>query len=140
MVSRVDLAIRALVKVLLALSRTYDIALTVTRDTPEDEILKAYRKVAKRVHPDKGGKAAHFRQLQTAKEEWDDVRKKAEPAGRRWPIVQFADESIVVGGKGGPGFRIHGSSVLLTYHGFKGLSCGKKFLKHSGKSTCIALQ
>ena len=41
MVSRVDLAIRALVKVLLALSRTYDIALTVTRDTPEDEILKA---------------------------------------------------------------------------------------------------
>ena len=57
---------RAFVKVLLALARSYEVVLAVTRDSTAPELLKAYKKVVKKAHPDKGGIAADFRRLQAA--------------------------------------------------------------------------
>ena len=56
--SKLAVATRAFVGVLLALARAYDLALQVNRDSAHDAILRAYRKVLLEVHPDKGGSHA----------------------------------------------------------------------------------
>ena len=43
---------RAFVKVLLTLAALYSVQVPVTRDSADDEILRAFRKVALKVHPD----------------------------------------------------------------------------------------
>ena len=55
MVSDADRLKRALVTLLLALAKTYRILLKVERNSPEDEVKKAVRKLSLKVHPDKGG-------------------------------------------------------------------------------------
>ena len=55
---------RALVSVLLSLASAYCIITEINRDSEDDAILGAYRRVAKKVHPDKGGTKRQFRTLQ----------------------------------------------------------------------------
>ena len=55
MVSAVDLAKRAFIKVLLQLAVTNAVKLSLSRDSPDDAVNAAYRKVSLKVHPDKGG-------------------------------------------------------------------------------------
>ena len=69
-------ASRAFVAVLLLLARTYNLILTVNRDSSTEELLKAYRKLLLKTRPDKGGKAAHLRKLRTAKEDWEKALLK----------------------------------------------------------------
>ena len=57
-------AARAFVRVLLAVARVYDVALTVNRDASEKDLLKAYKRVALKAHPDKGGSSENFKTLQ----------------------------------------------------------------------------
>ena len=64
--SKLAAATRAFVSVLLALARAYDLALQVNRDSARDAILRAYRKVLLKVHPDKGGSHADTLRLQAA--------------------------------------------------------------------------
>ena len=59
MVSTVDIAKRALVKLLLQYAAFYRVALSLTRDSPADAVKAAFRKVSAKVHPDKGGSFAH---------------------------------------------------------------------------------
>ena len=56
-----QLAKRALVKVLLALAIVYAVRVDVSRESPDPEVAKAYRRIDLKAHPDKGGK------LQTVK-------------------------------------------------------------------------
>ena len=81
--SPLALAKRALVKVLLALASTYSVAVKVNRDSADKEVLSAFRRVALKVHPDKGGSKEDFQRLQAAKENWDNVKKEAAPRGRQ---------------------------------------------------------
>ena len=119
-------AVRALVKVLLALARTYELALTVNRDSSETDLLKACKRVALKAHPDKGGTNKDFKTLQEAKEKWEALRKtKSErPAGRRWANASgVATVASVVGGGTVPEtYRVRGCAALLTYHGFSDLA------------------
>ena len=55
MSSRSQLAKRAFVKVLLVLAATYGFSLHINRDSGDDAVSAAYRRVMKRVRPDKGG-------------------------------------------------------------------------------------
>ena len=73
-------------RIILAMAHTYKIVMKVNRDSEEQEIMKAYRKVALKTHPDKGGKAEDFKVRQAAKEEWDTLRqtKSSKPRGRRY--------------------------------------------------------
>ena len=47
---------RAFVHVLLVLARAYFVGLTVNRDSSEDQLLKAYKKLLLKAHPDKRGR------------------------------------------------------------------------------------
>ena len=53
--SPLQLAKRALVKVLLTLASKYGVALQVNRDSEDKVVLSAYKRVALKAHPDKGG-------------------------------------------------------------------------------------
>ena len=66
-----NIATRAFVSVLLALARMYDICLSVTRDSAEDKLRQAYKKVLLKAHPDKGGRKEDMQKLQGSKEAWD---------------------------------------------------------------------
>ena len=58
MVSAAVSARRALVRVLLCLALVYNVKLVLTRDSVDEEVSAAYRKVVKKAHPDKGGTTA----------------------------------------------------------------------------------
>jgi hypothetical protein len=75
MLSKVGVATRAFVVVLLALAKRYKLLLTVNRDSSTEQLVKAYRKLLLKAHPDKGGRKVDFQKLQQAKETWDAVRK-----------------------------------------------------------------
>ena len=53
--SPLQLAKRALVTLLLVWGRQYHIALALNRDSSDNLVLAAFKKVARKVHPDKGG-------------------------------------------------------------------------------------
>lgn len=55
----------------------YDI-LGVSKTASQDEIKKAYRKLASQNHPDKGGDTAKFQEIQTAYDTLSDPNKRAE--------------------------------------------------------------
>ena len=110
----IEAAARAFVKVLLALACVYELSLSVNRDSPAEAILAAFRKVAKAAHPDKGGQAKHFRELQAARETWGEARKKPRQRGRQWAKAEHPEE-LALSAKGS--YRVHATCVLLTYHG-----------------------
>ena len=59
---------RAFVSVLLATAARFGLVLGVNRDADERGLVAAYRRVAKKAHPDKGGNTQAFQKLQAAKE------------------------------------------------------------------------
>jgi hypothetical protein len=73
--SSLEVATRVLVSVLLVLARSYLVVLEVNRDSPPEQVLKSYRKVLLKVHPDKGGQG----EGEGEGEGWGD-REKAEEA------------------------------------------------------------
>ena len=54
-VTLVQLAKRAFVRVLLAFAAQYVVPVTVNRESNDKDVMAAFRAVAKRAHPDKGG-------------------------------------------------------------------------------------
>ena len=66
---------RALVKVLLTLAALYTLHLEVSRESSDAEVFKASKRVALKVHPDKGGLLHHAQELNLAKEAWGKARK-----------------------------------------------------------------
>ena len=66
MVSSADLAKRALVTLIKLLATAYRCVLDVTRDSSDQEVTSAYRKLSKKVHPDKGGLEADQKRLNNA--------------------------------------------------------------------------
>ena len=66
---------RAFVRVIVYLASVYGISANVNRDSPDADLMKAYRKVALRCHPDKGGSTAHIKQLNTARDSWKESQQ-----------------------------------------------------------------
>ena len=66
MVSAVDMAKRALVGLLHRLAVLYTVTLGVKRDSLDAEVKRAFRKVRKKSHPDRGGNKAHQQELNSA--------------------------------------------------------------------------
>jgi len=112
--STLGAATRAFVSVLLVLSRSYLLALEVNRDSTQEHLVKAYRKVLLKVHPDKGGKKEDAQRLQEAKETWDKARKGS--AGKDASPKTGANEGAVVCHQRKE-FRVNAAFVLLTYQG-----------------------
>ena len=62
----------------------YGVQLSVSRESSDGEVVKAWRKVSLRAHPDKGGDAADFARLSAANDAW---QKAAKQSGRKEEIT-----------------------------------------------------
>ena len=70
MVSSLDRAKRALVALLKALATAYNVALTLTCESCDADVSRAYRQITRNVHPDKvGGSSEDQKRLKVEEEE-----------------------------------------------------------------------
>ena len=133
---------RGFVQVILKLATAYGLAGGINRDSEEDAIQAAYRRVVRRAHPDKGGTLADAQQLQAAKDEWDTARKANKQRGRpRGPAAApQVSKSLLAPDAGvlasiaqeqepqAPDFCFQSTGVMFTYHIFDFAQWGR-FLK-----------
>ena len=122
------LAKRAFVHLLLTMAKAHNIDISVNRDSPDNVIMKAYRRVVLKAHPDKGGNTKKFQKLQAAREQWESARKDGAPVGRphsgaEGRLVQSKQKSAQK-----QGMRVRGVMVLLTYFGTWSVALWKSFL------------
>ena len=82
MPSQRDVSKRALVTLLLLLSATYVVPISICRDSPDEVVLGACRKVVRKVNPDRGGLLADAQKLTAARDNWDAARRSKKSAGR----------------------------------------------------------
>ena len=119
---------RALVKVLLAMASAYSVVIRVNRDSDDKDILSAYRRVALKAHPDKGGDTRAFQQLQSAKDEWDAARSGSGGAVGRPPRAAAPGGAVTgIASASRQEKRVRSSSVLLTYFGRWSVPLWKSF-------------
>ena len=111
--SKVGVATRAFVNVLLALARAYELVLNVNRDSPRECLVKAYKKLLLKAHPDKGGQKEDVQKLQKAKGDWERSLKGCAPKGGR-PRAKVADGATVsqTQGNNRKDFRVRASVGL----------------------------
>ena len=67
----------------MALAALYALSLNLSRESTDEQVTKAYKRVALKVHPDKGGAVEHAQQVNLAKEAWEKAKKKAKGPGGR---------------------------------------------------------
>ncbi|CAK0863379.1 unnamed protein product [Prorocentrum cordatum] len=133
---------RALVKLLVTAAAAYSVVVRLHRDSQDSEVIAAFRKVLRKAHPDKGGADEHAKQLNAAKERWDQAKK---PRGRPKRAEQPEAPAGAAAADGAPGetfqdlivrevskkaYRIQSAGVLLTYFGVQGLPQWRQFLAH----------
>lgn len=104
---------RALVTLLLALASAYGVQLALTRESPDADVTRAFRRVSVKVHPDKGGAPADAQRLNAARDAWQAANRESKPAGRPSRPRSAAPSTAVANGR--EGFRIRSEAVLLTY-------------------------
>ncbi len=139
-----QLAKRMFVKVLLALATAYAMTLGINRDASDQSLRAAFRKLARRVHPDKGGSTEDAKNLHTARDAWEaamkDSAKPGRPAGNKKKdkaaddtrgSQQEAGTTDLGAGctdvadpeelrrKERSEYRIQSQGVMLTYNGIK---------------------
>ena len=78
MASAVDMSSRAFVSLLHRLALLYAVTLEVKRDSPDAEVKRAFRKVFKKSHPERGGNKAHQQELNSASAAWENAQLAAE--------------------------------------------------------------
>ena len=57
---------RAFVRAILFLAHKYQLDVSINRDSEDGDVTQAYRRVMRKVHPDKGGRTKDAQQLQAA--------------------------------------------------------------------------
>ena len=103
--SRLQLAKRVFVRVLVAVATTYQVRGPPNRDSDDAQLVAFYRRLLLKVHPDKGGRKEDFQGLQSAKEAWEDAKQHAAPRGRP---SSSSDQLVVAGQQRGPAARVRG--------------------------------
>ena len=133
MPSPCDEAKRRLVRLLRTLAKAYEVHVMVNRDSPPQDVARAYRSVARKTHPDKpGGSTKDFQALSAANDAWADIQRAERSVGR--PPKAQRGKTKPLCGKPEPqgalvaaslrspeqrdGFRIRARAVLFTYQGF----------------------
>ena len=130
MVTVVDLAKRAFVKLLLQLAVAYDLTLSLTRASPAAAVKAAFRKVAARSHPDKGGSLEHQQALNAARDKWENAVAEAPGRGkkRKTDAEHLAEVPVRVEKYLTKEFRIRSVAVLLTFQKFLDLGTWFRFV------------
>ena len=123
---------RALVSILLELARSYGLSFKLSRDSPDADVKKAFRRVSLKVHPDKpGGSEASMKKLSDAWSKWIEAGKARKKRGRPSTGDGGNQGLAPVGGKKQPKnkeFRIQGRAVMLTYQGIASEASWSPFL------------
>ena len=127
MVSAVDRTKRALVSLLKSLAVVYRVVLSVTRESSDQDVRTAYRKLSRKVHPDHNGDEEHQKSLNNAYEEWQTAEKerKQQSTGPGRPVAQSTSKHEQ---RRGPGFRFQGVGVLLTFQKFEDEGVWQRFV------------
>ena len=99
----------------------YDI-LGVSKNTSESDIKKAWKKLALKEHPDKGGDPEKFKKIQSAYEVLSD-------ADKRKIYDQYGLEGLEEGNAGAGGAERHGGALLER--------CCDHFQKWSGRRPAV---
>ena len=122
---------RALVKLLLAIARQFLVAISISRESSDSDVKKAYRTVILRVHPDKpGGSTEYTKQLTGLWSEWQESQRgRGRPAAKA--TAGGSTSTSLASRRPGKrkGFRIQGQAVLLTYQGFPDATQWKAFVE-----------
>ena len=118
---------RALVKLLLVLARQFSITLSVTRDSPDEKVKKAFRKVIVRIHPDKpGGSAEHTKALNDAWAKWQGAQRTHGRLSSKGSSSASAAVAVIAGRSKPTSkkkvYRIRGEAVMLTYQRIPGIT------------------
>ena len=79
--SQPQLKKRSLVVAILAIAAVCNVHVDVQRESPDADVIRAFRKVMLKAHPDKGGSTADAQRLQGARAAWEDACSRA-PKGR----------------------------------------------------------
>ncbi|CAE7470127.1 unnamed protein product [Symbiodinium sp. CCMP2592] len=114
-VSALQRAKRVLVSVLLSLAAAYGLDLKLAREASDDEVTKAFRRVTRRVHPDKGGAAADAQRLNAARDAWLTATTNSKGRGRPAQASQAPAAAAAALAPACDGFRVRSVAVLLTY-------------------------
>ena len=104
---------RNLVSLLLRMILEYGLIMTINRDSADNAVVSAYRKVMRRAHPDKGGSAAHAKTLNDAYDEWCKARKTSKtgrPSKGKSTLAKAKQRKRKE-------YRIQSKAVMLTYPG-----------------------
>ena len=122
--SAVQAAKRALVVVLRSLAAVCSIMLEVNRDSPDDEVKKAFKRVAAKAHPDKGGATEDSQRLNAVRDAWLHAQKNTRQTGRPGRAASAsggAQKATCTGLLACNGvrreYRIQREGILLTYQG-----------------------
>ena len=137
MVSSVDRAKRALVSLLIRLAKLYSIVLDITRDSADVDIRRAFKKVSRKAHPDRGGSGEHQQTFNDTHAAWEQSQRdaKGRGRGRQRPTATPHDASGVLltlraQAKNKKDFRFQSAAVLLTYQKFQARSVWEDFVAH----------
>jgi hypothetical protein len=137
-VSPLQRAKRAFVIVLQSIAAAYSVQLDVTRESADNLVTSAFRRVAKKVHPDKGGKLVDSQRLLAARQVWEDALRAASANGRPVSGKSSATSSsqfyLSWGAESRREFRIQSEAALLTYQGFNGLDHWRRFVSFVASS------
>ena len=125
-VSKIGAATRAFVATMLAMARCYQLLLQVNRDSPPEDLLKAYKRVLLKCHPDKGGSNDHTQRLQAAKETWQQARDNGHRKGGR-PSTRSNHDMVAAKSRRAE-YRVNALVVLLTYQGVADLKQWHRFI------------
>jgi curved DNA-binding protein CbpA len=71
-----------MVTLLKSLAGIYCVAVLLTRQSTDVEVSAAFKKVARKAHPDKGGAPEHQKALNAARDAWQDAVRAGEEL--RW--------------------------------------------------------
>ena len=81
--SPLQVAKRALLATMRAVAVAFGMVLTCNRDSSDQDVVKDFRKLALRVHPDRpGGSGEQQQRLNDARGAWDTARTAAKGRGR----------------------------------------------------------
>ena len=126
-----QVATRQFVKTLLALAAVYSLSLPVTRESTDDELVKAFKRLSLKVHPDKGGCLEHAQELNSAKQAWDQSRSKKTQGRPQNPRNEpGADATLAKTDEDSGGKDVRSLGVLLTYNGVTDLQQWASFPEH----------
>ena len=100
---------------LLSLAAAYSFDLKLAWEACDEDVTKAFRRVSRRVPPDKGGVAADAQRLNAARDAWAAASKTSKGRGRPAQAAQAAPAAAAGLAPVCEGFRVRSVAALLTY-------------------------